>query len=123
MIEHKNIPLDSSISKKGLFFTSHKLTQNLSNSSLTCPTGAQINGRTGMNLHCNDLEETKPTHPLTIHSPMEGRFHAATEDDHNRRLTAGDHHQALPDHQRRGDDHSEAQYLEEKLCVPQKRPD
>lgn len=46
---------------------------------------------------------------------LEGRLHAAGQHHDDRRLAVGGHHQALPDHQRRGDDHAEAQHLEEEL--------
>ena len=44
-------------------------------------------------------------------SAMEGRLHRPAEDDDDGRFRAGDDHQPLPDHQRRRNDHSEAQGL------------
>ena len=42
---------------------------------------------------------------------IEGRFHAAAQDDDNGALAACYHHQALPDHERRRDDHAEVEDL------------
>lgn len=46
---------------------------------------------------------------------MKRRLHATTEHDHNWGLAARDHHQTLPDHQGRGDNHAEAKDLVEEL--------
>jgi len=42
---------------------------------------------------------------------VEGRLHAAAENDHYGALGACHHHQAFPDHQRRGDDHGKVKHL------------
>lgn len=45
----------------------------------------------------------------------EGGLHAAGQDDDDRRFAVGGHHQSLPDHQCRRDDHPEAEHLEQEL--------
>lgn len=49
---------------------------------------------------------------------MEGRLHRPAENDHDRRLGAGHHHQPFPDHQRGRDNHAEAQALKCKTSLP-----
>jgi hypothetical protein len=46
---------------------------------------------------------------------VESRFHRSAQHDYDGRFASGHDHQALPDHESRRDDHTEAQDLVEKL--------